>query len=138
MIDRAPTPSDVQQRLERDRYRFVAGVVDPDEFAKELGAEYGRRLSGGDDCIVASISIFEIPGLHDRLGAGHVFDLVTDVTEVVLRHLVPTDVVNVSEDGEILVMARESRIGPAINRIDKIVSRRSPAAGSTVDGERAC
>ncbi len=136
VIDRAPTPSDVQKRLERDRYRFVAGVVDPDEFAKELGAEYGRRLSGGDDCIVASISIFEIQGLHDRLGAGHVFDLVTDVTEVVLRHLVPTDVVNVSEDGEILVMARESRIGPAFNRIDKIC-RAIAGRSFTVDGQRA-
>ena len=134
-LDRAPAPTEVQRRLQEADYRFVSGVVDPDAFAGELVDEFGRRQRGGRNCLIASISIFEIPGIEERLGAGHLFDLITDVTEVFLEHLIPTDIVNISEDGEILVMARESPVKSAMNRIDK-ASRALAGRYFVVDGER--
>ena len=85
--------------------------------------------------LIATVSIFEISGIEERLGAGHLFDLITDVTEVFMEHLIPTDVVNISEDGEILVMARESPVRAAVNRIDK-ASRALAGRYFMVDGER--
>ena len=135
VLNRAPAHSEVQRRLLDEHYRFVSGVVDPDTFAGELAGEFGRRQRGGKNSLIATVSIFEISGIEERLGAGHLFDLITDVTEVFMEHLIPTDVVNISEDGEILVMARESPVRAAVNRIDK-ASRALAGRYFMVDGER--
>ena len=119
-IDRAPMPSDVQRRLERSPSGFVTGVIDPAGFARELGAEHDRRRRGGRDCLVASISLFEIPGIRHRWGSGAAFDVITELTTLVVGTLVGNDLVTISEDGEILVMARESPIPDSIERIELV------------------
>ena len=120
VINRAPEPSDVQIRLERDRKQLTAGVVDPTEFAIELAAEFDRRSRGGRNCMVGTISIFEMPGLLYKYGPEYVFDRVSDVTAILHEHLAPIDIVTVAEDGEILIMARESRLPAAINRVERV------------------
>ncbi|MDW3216144.1 MAG: glycosyltransferase [Ilumatobacteraceae bacterium] len=120
VINRAPEPSEVQRRLERERNRFTAGVVDPAEFAIELAAEFDRRSRGGRNCMVGTISIFEMPGLLHKYGPGYVFDRVTDVTALLHDVLTPMDIVTISETGEILIMARESRLSAAISRVDRV------------------
>jgi cellulose synthase/poly-beta-1,6-N-acetylglucosamine synthase-like glycosyltransferase/GGDEF domain-containing protein len=135
VINRAPGTSEVQRRLEQARQQIVAGVVDPAEFALELGFEYDRRRRGGRNCAVASITLFEVPALQERVGPGLVFDLVSDVTKILQRHLGPNDIVHISEEGEITVLARESRIDAAIDRIDE-VSRAITGRYFVVNGER--
>jgi cellulose synthase/poly-beta-1,6-N-acetylglucosamine synthase-like glycosyltransferase len=120
VINRAPVPSDVQRRLERERNQLTAGVVDPAEFAIELAAEFDRRSRGGRNCMVGTISIFEMPGLLHRFGPEYVFDRVSDVTAILHDILTPIDLVTVAEDGEILIMARESRLPAAINRVERV------------------
>ncbi len=120
VINRAPEPSEVQRRLERERGQLTAGVVDPTEFAIELAAEFDRRSRGGRNCMVGTISIFEMPGLLHRYGAEYVFDRVTEVIALLHDVLKPMDIVTVSETGEILIMARESRLPAAINRVEKV------------------
>ena len=135
VINRAPVVSEVQRRLEQARQQIVAGVVDPIELARELGFEYDRRRRGGRNCALASMTLFEVPALQERIGPGLVFDLVSEVTKVVVAHLGPNDIVHISEDGEITVLARESRIDGAIERVDA-VSRAITCRAFTVNGER--
>ncbi len=120
VINRAPEPSYVQRRLEDERRRLTVGVVDPTEFAIEVAAEFDRRSRGGRNCMVGTISIFEIPGLLYKYGPEYVFDRVSDVTAILQEHLAPIDLVTVAEDGEILIMARESRLPAAINRVERV------------------
>lgn len=120
VINRAPEPSDVQRRLEQQRDQLTVGIVDPAEFAIELAAEFDRRSRGGRNCMVGTISIFEIPGLLHKYGHEYVFDLVSDVTSLLQEILTPMDIVTVAEDGEILIMARESRLPAAIKRVEKV------------------
>lgn len=120
VINRAPEPSEVQRRLERERNQLTAGVVDPSEFAIELAAEFDRRSRGGRNCMVGTISIFEMPGLLHKYGQEYVFDRVTDVTALLHEVLTPMDIVTVAENGEILIMARESRLSAAINRVERV------------------
>lgn len=120
VINRAPEPSEVQRRLERERNQLRVGVVDPAEFAIELAAEFDRRSRGGRNCMVGTISIFEMPGLLHAHGPAYVFDRVSDVTALLHEVLTPMDIVTVSESGEILIMARESRLPAAINRVERV------------------
>ena len=120
VINRAPEPSEVQQRLERERNRLTVGVVDPAEFAIELAAEFDRRSRGGRNCLVGTISIFEVPGLLHRYGPDYVFDRVTDVTALLHEVLTPMDLVTIAENGDILIMARESRLPAAIHRVERV------------------
>jgi cellulose synthase/poly-beta-1,6-N-acetylglucosamine synthase-like glycosyltransferase/GGDEF domain-containing protein len=99
---------------------MTAGVVDPAEFAIELAAEFDRRSRGGRNCMVGTISIFEVPGLRHKYGSGYVFDRITEITGILQQHLAPIDIVTVAEDGEILIMARESRLPAAINRVERV------------------
>ena len=120
VINRAPEPSEVQRRLERQRNQLTVGLVDPAEFAIELAAEFDRRTRGGRNCMVGTVSIFEMPGLLHTYGPEYVFDRVTDVTALLGEILTPMDLVTVAEDGEILIMARESRLPAAINRVERV------------------
>jgi cellulose synthase/poly-beta-1,6-N-acetylglucosamine synthase-like glycosyltransferase len=120
VINRAPEPSEVQRRLERERKQLTAGVVDPAEFAIELAAEFDRRSRGGRNCMVGTISIFEMPGLLHQYGPEYVFDRVTELIALLHDVLKPMDIVTVSEHGEILIMARESRLPAAINRVERL------------------
>jgi cellulose synthase/poly-beta-1,6-N-acetylglucosamine synthase-like glycosyltransferase/GGDEF domain-containing protein len=122
VINRAPERSEIQVQLDQKRSQFVAGVVDPTEFAIELGSEFDRRQRGGRNCAVASISLFEIPGVKHRLGVSYVFDLITSVTKLLQDLLDPNGIINVSEDGEIMVMARESSIAAALDRVEKVTN----------------
>ena len=120
VINRAPEPMEVQQRLERERRQLTVGVVDPAEFAIELAAEFDRRSRGGRNCLVGTISIFEVPGLLHRYGPEYVFDRVTEVTALLHQVLTPMDLVTVAENGDILIMARESRLAAAIHRVERV------------------
>ena len=120
VIDRARVRSDVERRLATIPKELLAGVVDPDEFATELASEYDRYARGGRDCLVASMSLFEIPSVRLRLGAAYVFDVITDVTKLLQEMLAPLDLINISEEGEIFVLARESRIATAADRIEDV------------------
>lgn len=120
VINRAPEPSEVQQRLERERNQLTVGVVDPAEFAIELAAEFDRRSRGGRNCLVGTLSIFEVPGLLHRYGPGYVFDRISEVTALLHEVLTPMDLVTIAENGDILIMARESRLAAAIHRIERV------------------
>ena len=120
VIRRAPERSAVEHRLAALQRGVLAGVVDPHEFAVELAAEHDRRQRGGRDCLVASIALFEIPSVRHRLGSAYVFDLISDVTRLLQRSLAPLDLINISEDGEIFVMAREAPIAAAAERIERV------------------
>jgi cellulose synthase/poly-beta-1,6-N-acetylglucosamine synthase-like glycosyltransferase len=120
VINRAPEPSDVQLRLESDRRRYSAGIVDPNHFASELAVEFARRERGGRNCAVASISVFEIPGLLHRYGPLFVFDIVTELTDLLRRSLAPNDVYHVSESGDVLVLGRDSPVADCFERVQAI------------------
>ncbi|TDT15312.1 cellulose synthase/poly-beta-1,6-N-acetylglucosamine synthase-like glycosyltransferase [Ilumatobacter fluminis] len=120
VINRAPEPSDVQRRLESDRRRYSVGIVDPDQFASELAVEFARRERGGRNCGVASVSVFEIAGLQHRHGALFVFDLVSELVDVLRYHLAPTDVYHVAESGEVLVLGRDSTVSSTVERVQQL------------------
>ena len=120
VINRAPEPSEVQRRLESDRRRYSVGIVDPDQFASELAVEFARRERGGRNCAVASISVFEIAGLQHRHGPLFVFDLVSELVDLLRRELAPTDVYHVAESGEVLVLGRDSTVSSTFERVQGI------------------
>ena len=120
VIDRTPERSEIQLRLDLRRSKFVAGVVHPTEFAIELSSEFDRRKRGGRNCGLASISLFEIPGVKRCLDASYVVDLITDVTRLLQELLDPNDIINISEGGDVLIMASESSIGDALTRVERV------------------
>jgi cellulose synthase/poly-beta-1,6-N-acetylglucosamine synthase-like glycosyltransferase len=120
VINRAPEPSDVQLRLENDRRRYSAGIVDPNQFASELAVEFARRERGGRNCAVASLSVFEIPGLLHRYGPLFVFDVVTELTDLLRRSLAPNDVYHVAESGDVLVLGRDSPVADCFERVQAV------------------
>ncbi|WP_133867772.1 glycosyltransferase [Ilumatobacter fluminis] len=110
----------MQRRLESDRRRYSVGIVDPDQFASELAVEFARRERGGRNCGVASVSVFEIAGLQHRHGALFVFDLVSELVDVLRYHLAPTDVYHVAESGEVLVLGRDSTVSSTVERVQQL------------------
>ncbi len=136
VINRVPEPSDVQRRLDSDRRRYSVGIVDPDQFASELAVEFARREQGGRNCGVASISLFEVLGLQRRHGALYVFDLISEVVEMLRTHLAPTDVYHVAETGEILVLGRDAPVAETVERVQElclaIAGRRWGAEGEAI------
>jgi cellulose synthase/poly-beta-1,6-N-acetylglucosamine synthase-like glycosyltransferase/GGDEF domain-containing protein len=121
VINRAPEPSEVQLRLERDRRRYSVGIVDPDEFASELAVEFARRERGGRNCAVAALSVFEVDGFRRRFGPEFVFDLISGIIGVLRDHLAPSDVLNIAENGEVLVLGRDTSVGSLIERVEQVV-----------------
>ena len=136
VLDRAPEPSEVQERLESDRRRYGVGMVDPDQFASALAVEYARRRHGGRNSAVASISVFEMRGIRHRHGNLYVFDLVTELIGVVGAYLAPSDVFHVAENGDVLVLGRDSPVAESIARIERvcevIAGRRFDAEGESL------
>ena len=123
VINRAPAPSEVQERLEQRPQRLPAGIVDPSGFADELATEFDRRRRGGKNCVVASISLFEIHDLRKRkMDSGFMFGVVSELIELLYGHLGPNDLMQVSEDADILIMARESSIVDAVGRVEQITA----------------
>ena len=120
VINRAPEQSEVQRRLLSDRRRYSVGVVDPDQFASELAVEFARRQCGGRNCGVAAISVFEIAGLKHRHGALFVFDLVSELVELLRHELAPTDVYHVAETGEVLVLGRDDTVASTHERVQQV------------------
>ena len=98
----------------------AALVVGINEFLKHLVAEHDRHRRGGRDCLVSTISLFEVPSIKLRLGDAYLRDILGDVSRLVRGVLGPLDVMNVSEQGEILICARESAIGSATDRIERV------------------
>ena len=98
----------VEFLLDRVQVAPSSGQVDPEAFALVLATEFERLQHGGVDSLVAVVSLFEVAGIRRRLGDGCLFDLVTEVSNLVRGALSPHDLYNVSEDGEIVILARRS------------------------------
>lgn len=139
-LRRAPDRATVMARLESlERVQAdpdAALAVEMHDFLRRLVAEFDRHRRGGRDCLVTAISLFEIPSVKLRLGDSYLRDLLVDVGELVRSRLGPLDVMTVTEQGEILVFARESSISGATERIEKvtkaIASRRFNEHGERV------
>ncbi len=143
---------DVERQLERVRLRPSSGAVDPEVFADVLATEFDRLRHGGSDSVLAILSFAEVDSIRRRLGDNCVFDLITELTKVVGETLTSHDLYNVSEDGEIVVLARDRRLAHATKRIDTlcaaISARRfracdetvslTPAAGATPLSNGSC
>lgn len=136
VINRAPEPSEVQRRLESDRRRYSVGIVDPDQFASELAVEFARRHRNGRNCAVASISLFEIPGINHRHGPLYVFDLITELVTVLQQHLDPNDVFHVAENGDVLILGRDAPVADTFDLVQRlcmdIAGRRWDADGEAL------
>lgn len=112
----------MQRRLEFDRRGYTTGgMVDPDRFATELASEFARRRKNGRNCAVASISIFEVPGLVHRFGPDYVFGLITEYTRLLIERLRPGDVVHVAENGDVLLLGRDSSVGSTVKLVEHVV-----------------
>ncbi|MFK7918228.1 MAG: glycosyltransferase [Ilumatobacter sp.] len=140
-IDAPLLRSDVLQLLQHpaDRVRpsqLTAQILDTDGFADAAAAEFDRRQRGGRNCAVASISLFEVPAVRHRLGSRFVFDLISEVIELVRPVLAASDLMHMSEDGEISILARDNRVSDAADRFDRVCavlsSRRFETAGRRV------
>ncbi|MEM9514772.1 MAG: glycosyltransferase family 2 protein [Actinomycetota bacterium] len=114
--------SAVDRDLQRQRPRPRCGIVAPDEFADALATEHDRRRRGGRNGVVAAVSLFEIASVRHRLGASYVFDLISELTALVQLKLGALDLVNISEDGEILILARETAADDAAEQLDVVAS----------------
>lgn len=116
--------------------RLVADVVGAEAFARAVASELDRRKRGGRNCAVGSLSLFEVPAVRHRLGKQFVTDLIIDVAAVVRPLLSPLDLLHVSEHGEISVLARDSRVSDAADRLDHVCSalssRRFETSGQRV------
>lgn len=137
-IDSPRLRSDVIGVLEKPAPRpasSAAEVLDPDQFATLLSAEFDRRQRGGRNCAVGSFSLFEIPAIRHRLGSRFVFDLITEVINLVRPLLLSSDVMHASEQGELYILARDSRIGDAAERFDDVCVAVSSRRFET-DGQR--
>lgn len=118
------------------KHTLQAGVVDPTELARALASEFDRFQRGGRNCAVASISFFELPALRYRHGHRFVFDLITELVDLVQPMLAPLDVMHLSEEGELIIVAVDSKISHAVDRFEKVCDlvsgRRFELAGERI------
>ena len=66
-VERSAIETTLGAEMAADHPRLAPIVCNPADFAQHLAAEYDRYLRGGRDCVVASMSLFEIPSVKLRL-----------------------------------------------------------------------
>lgn len=91
-----------------ERSSGTARIVDPIRLVSELQTAIDRRALDDVDATVAAIAVHGLDRVRDRLGVMFAFDLVTELTAVVHRHLTSDDVYHVGEDGEIVLLSRRT------------------------------
>ena len=91
-----------------DRPSGTARIVDPIRLVAELQAAIDRRELDDLGAYVASIAVHGLDRVRDRHGVMFAFDLVTELTAVVHRHLTGADVYHVGEDGQIVLLSRRT------------------------------
>lgn len=145
-------PSARRRPLDPIAERRSGGAVDPSRFAELLATDFERFHHGGEDAVVAVISLSEMVGIRARLGHRRVFDLVTEVAQLVCSTLSRHDVYDISEDGEIVILAGDRRLTDATERIETLCAaitdrrfgsrderlRLTPLAGVTTLGRGSC